>query len=114
MSKGLSPATPAIRTDVSTISLRRFLLVRPTTVISAKSIASENSAMPKNQQSLSERDLSCDHSGFGCRESYRGTVRRRTEPELFFENCLRTMLSKASTAGLSRLGFNPMSIDVQC
>ena len=36
------------------------------------------------------------------------------EPELFFENCPRTMLSKASTAGLSRLGFNPMSIDVQC
>jgi hypothetical protein len=36
------------------------------------------------------------------------------EPGLFLENCLRTMLSKASTAGWSRLGFNPMSIDVQC
>lgn len=45
---------------------------------------------------------------------YNSHVRRGAEPGFSFENCLRTMLSKASTAGLSRLGFNPMSIDVQC
>ena len=41
-------------------------------------------------------------------------VRPGAEPGLFFENCPSTMLSKALTAGLSRLGFKPMSIDVQC
>ena len=40
-----------------TISLSRFLLVWATTVISAKSIASENSAMPTNQQSCLKRSL---------------------------------------------------------
>jgi hypothetical protein len=40
-------------------------------------------------------------------------VRQGAEPGFFFENCLRTMLRKASTAGLSSLGLNPMSIDVQ-
>ena len=46
-------------------------------------------------------------------QSLNSPIRRGTRLGLFFENCLRTMLRKAPTAGLSWLGFNPMSIDVQ-
>jgi acetylornithine deacetylase/succinyl-diaminopimelate desuccinylase-like protein len=40
-------------------------------------------------------------------------ARRSAEPVPLFENCLRTMFRRASTVGLSRLGFEPMSIEVQ-
>jgi hypothetical protein len=41
-------------------------------------------------------------------------IRPGAESGLFFENCPRTILSRTSIAGLSRLVLNPMSTDVQC
>src|SRR5258707_13020958 len=67
MSKGLSPATPATRTGVSTKPLRRsFGAANDRDLRQECRVAKQGHA--KKRKILAERDHSRVHSGFGCRK----------------------------------------------